>query len=259
MSAQHPEEMGPDRDIPEINFGSVAEHYSGRVPYLPDFFSKTAEIFGLSKDSIVLDLACGTGELSFGFAPYCGSVLGIDKSPEMLSQQRVAPENVRFLTADLNTDGMVSPVLADLVVIGRAIQYFDKERLLPFLNSSTKKSASVLVCAAIIARSTPWRAEYLRLRQRYATGAWPSDYSGTACFAGSIWSQRRKVMVSGRMQYSASDLFKHSLSFARMANAILNDSDRFERELEELLTPYYGSSRRADAKILSWGLEYRRS
>src|SRR5215471_18115096 len=110
----------------EQAFDGAAAYYSARTPYLPVFFSHSARVLALSKQSFVLDLACGTGELAAGFAPHCDSVVAIDKSPNMLSAGGTRPDNVRFVEADL--DGTVGPfpALADLVTIGRAIHLLRK-------------------------------------------------------------------------------------------------------------------------------------
>ena len=74
--------MTPRDGLVDLNFESVAEHYFGRLPYLPVFFAKAAEVFGLSKSSTVIDLGCGTCAVSRGFAPYCKSVVAVDRSPQ---------------------------------------------------------------------------------------------------------------------------------------------------------------------------------
>jgi SAM-dependent methyltransferase len=87
-----------DRD-----YDLYAKFYPRRVPYARGFFPAAAKAAALSRDSFVLDLACGTGELAVGLAPYCGAVLGIDRSKEMLSRRGAVPANVRFAQADLHT------------------------------------------------------------------------------------------------------------------------------------------------------------
>src|SRR6516165_7670497 len=101
------------------SYDLTAAYYSARTPYLPGFFSYAADALGLSKQSFALDLACGSGELAVGFAPYCRSILAIDKSPHMLSGRRGHPENVRFLEADVNAGIGPFPDLAELLTIGR--------------------------------------------------------------------------------------------------------------------------------------------
>jgi SAM-dependent methyltransferase len=140
-----------------MNFEDVAERYSGRVTYLPLFFARAAALFGLSNSSSVLDLGCGTGALALGFAPYCASVLAVDKSAGMMAHRRETPANVRFLQADLDEGITTLPIRADLVVIGNAVHFFDKEKLIVLLNAVTAPEAAVFVCGTTISRERPGR------------------------------------------------------------------------------------------------------
>jgi SAM-dependent methyltransferase len=241
-----------------MDFVSVAARYSGRISYLPAFFEKAVELFGLSKSSTILDLGCGTGALAFGFAPCCQSVLAVDKSADMLSQRVETPDNVRFLLADLNAETTSLPVRADLVVIGNAIHFFEREKLIPLLNAVTTPSASVLVCGTTISPRTPWSAPYKRLRMRYSTLKAPLDVEGTARFAATEWSRGRNLRVVERRPFSVRDLLDHALSYPSSVDAILRNKDEFERSLEALLAPHYKIPNHAVVEVLNWGLEYKR-
>jgi SAM-dependent methyltransferase len=222
---------------------------------LPLFFAKAVELFGLSKSSTVLDLGCGPGALSLGFAPYCQSVLAVDKSQDMLSQRPEAPDNVRFLLADLNAETSL-PARADLVVIGNAVHFFDREKLIPLLDGITAPAAPVFVCGTTISPRTPWCAPYKRLRKRYSTLRVPLDVEGRACFSGSPWLRGRSLRVVARRQFSARDLL---LTYPSSLEAILRNKEEFERELENVLAPHYRTPNRAVGDILNWGIEYRRA
>ena len=245
--------------LPDMDFVSVAKRYSGRISYLPLFFAKAVELFGLSKVSTVLDLGCGTGALSLGFAPYCHSVLAVDRSAEMLSHRHETPDNVSFLLADLNAETMTLPVRADLVVIGNAVHFFDREKLIPLLDGITAPTASVFICGTTISPRTPWAAPYRRLRMRYSTLTAPLDVEGKALFSATAWLRGRSLRVVARRQFSARDLLDNALSYPSSLEAILRDKDDFERELENVLAPHYRSSNNAVGEILNWGLEYRRA
>ena len=246
------------RSRPNIGFGPSAEYYCGRTPYARRFFSELSMNLGLSARSFVLDLACGTGELSVGFAPYCGAVLGIDKSPEMLCARRSKPRNVRFLLADLNSEAVLIPNQADLVVIGRAIPYLERESLLPFLAAATKRSSSVLVCESTIAPENPWVRRYVSMRKRYYACKQPFDYTGQAFFNGSNWKLTGELKVYDNVRYNHLDLWRHSLSYPDAVYGILRDRVRFIDELESLLRPYYGSGNSVDVSIVSWCMQYTR-
>jgi ubiquinone/menaquinone biosynthesis C-methylase UbiE len=141
----------------DTSFEKVAERYSGRVEYLPEFFANAAKLFALSPNSsTLLDLGCGTGTMALGFARYCRSVVAVDRSAGMLAHRSETPAHVRFIQADLNADNTTLPVRADLVTIGMAVHFFDKDKLIRLLDAVTVPSASVFVCGTNIAPETPW-------------------------------------------------------------------------------------------------------
>ena len=243
----------------DISFENVAEHYSGRVPYLPEFFARAAKHFGLSPNaSTLLDLGCGTGAMAIGFAPYCQSVLAVDKSESMLAHRREAPANVRFQQADVNAEDTTLPVRADLVTIGMAVHFFDKAKLMALLDAVSTPSAAVFVCGTTISAETPWFAQYVKLRAPYGALKEPLDVYGHARFAGTRWSRQQFLRVTAQKQFSARDLLAHALSYPNLMEAILKDKDNFESRLEKLLAPHYVSPNHAVAEFVSWGLEYRR-
>jgi ubiquinone/menaquinone biosynthesis C-methylase UbiE len=237
----------------------VAERYSGRVPYLPEFFAKAAEFLGMSKTSTLLDLGCGTGSMAVGFAPYCQSVLAVDRSESMLAHRREAPANVRFLQADVNAEATTLPVRADVVTIGMAVHFFDKHKLIALLDAVSTPSAAVFVCGTTISQETPWFPKYLKMRARYHTLSEGLDIYGHARFAATRWLRQRFLRVTAKKPFGMRDLMNHALSYPNLSEAILKDKDNFERDLENLLAPYVKSPDGVIAEFVSWGLEYRRS
>jgi SAM-dependent methyltransferase len=214
---------------------------------------------GLSKESFVLDLGCGTGELAVGLAPYCGSALGIDRSSEMLSARRSVPENVRLLEADLNSGTPDVPQRADLVTIGRALHFLKPETLLPFLASSAMPSASVVICNSRIHRRTPWAEAYNSLVASYVERIKHPDFYGRLFFAGSVWLPGRQARAPCTITLSVRDVVSHTLSFPRYADAILRHEQEFSDRLRALLAPHCVSGDHVAAAVVSEGVEYRRA
>ena len=67
--------------------GEVAGFYAKyRRGYDPEVTGWLAEAFALGTDGIVLDLGCGTGQLTIPLAARSHAVLGMDPEPDMLAR-----------------------------------------------------------------------------------------------------------------------------------------------------------------------------
>lgn len=242
----------------DIDFSEVGPAYTWRFPYFAKFFEQVAIASGLDDRSFVLDLACGTGELAVGMSPYCGEVLGVDKSAEMLSSRRKRPANVRFLQADLQSESISIPRPASLVTIGRAIPYLDRSVVMPFLESAVGEPGAVLVCAAGMSNAVPWRRQYRALCARYRKRKAAPGFGGRIFFADSRWKETRTIEIQGVYRCRPEGIFRNALSHENLVEGILADKERFMRELRQILAPYQDASGVIAFRGISWGVEYRR-
>ena len=252
--------MSSERDNTRTDLGPVAPFYSGRTPYLPEFFRVAAQASGLTKTDTVLDLACGTGELAAGIAPYCGTVYAIEKSPEMLARRGRTPANVFFLHADVDDGGAIAiPERAFLALIGRAVHFFKRERLLTFLDGAMAAHASVLICGGGLTPSNPWLSAFEQLLKGYGRRGLSMDaVTGKDHFRDSAWMGIREIGVHGSVKLGLPELLRYALSYSSIVSAILNDKANFEQELARLMAPYCGPSQQIDASIVSWSIQYSR-
>ncbi len=69
-------------------------------PFLKDFFARLSR----EKSGPVLDFACGTGRITRILKQYFEKVVGVDVSPDMLSQARKALLGVDFINVDLTKE-----------------------------------------------------------------------------------------------------------------------------------------------------------
>ncbi|MFJ7218426.1 class I SAM-dependent methyltransferase [Amycolatopsis sp. NPDC098790] len=116
--------------------GEVSEFYQRfRRGYPPAVADALTTSFALTRDDVVLDLGCGTGQLTRALAPRVGAVLGMDPEPAMLAQARQATSspNVSWL---LGADGdiealtpVVGPGRLAAVTVAQALHWMDHERL----------------------------------------------------------------------------------------------------------------------------------
>jgi SAM-dependent methyltransferase len=242
----------------ELDFSAVAPTYRWRIPYFQKFFQKMAAVTKLNHESFVLDLACGTGELAAGIARYCGEVLGIDKSAEMLSSGRSLPANVRFLRADLNSESISISQPASLVMIGRAIPYLDRSAVMPFLDSVAGERGAVFVCAAGLSKEVAWRPAYWALCDRYRQGKAVKGFGGRLFFVNSRWKETRRIRINGLVRCRPEAIYRNALSHASLMEGILADDERFVAELNRILAPHQDAAGLITFETTSWGAEYRR-
>ncbi|WIY02759.1 methyltransferase domain-containing protein [Amycolatopsis mongoliensis] len=116
--------------------GEVSEYYQRfRRGYPPAVGDALTAAFGPTRDDVVLDLGCGTGQLTRVLAPRVGAVLGMDPEPAMLDQARKAgsPANVSWLLGADSDIGALTPALGPrrlgAVTVAQALHWMDPARL----------------------------------------------------------------------------------------------------------------------------------
>ncbi|MEV6641206.1 methyltransferase domain-containing protein [Amycolatopsis sp. NPDC051371] len=116
--------------------GEVSEYYQRfRRGYPPAVGDALTAVFTLTRDDVVLDLGCGTGQLTRVLAPRVGAVLGMDPEPAMLDQARKAgsPPNVSWLLGGDSDVGALTPALGAgrlaAVTVAQALHWMDHASL----------------------------------------------------------------------------------------------------------------------------------
>ena len=77
-----------------------AEQYEGRHSYVWQFGGSLLELLQPRAGERILDLGCGTGQLTAEIAASGAQVVGLDSSPEMLGQARQNYPHLKFVLAD---------------------------------------------------------------------------------------------------------------------------------------------------------------
>ncbi|VVJ19842.1 Uncharacterised protein [Amycolatopsis camponoti] len=116
--------------------GEVSEFYQRfRRGYPAAVGDALTAAFTLTRDDVVLDLGCGTGQLTRVLAPRVGAVLGMDPEPAMLDQARKAgsPPNVSWLLGADSDVGALTPALGPrrlgAVTVAQALHWMDHATL----------------------------------------------------------------------------------------------------------------------------------
>jgi trans-aconitate methyltransferase len=134
--------------------GEVTEFYHRyRRGYPPAVLDALAAEFTLAGDDVVLDLGCGTGQLTIPLAARVGTVVGMDPSPDMLVRARQTAlesgvSNAAWLLGG-DTDvpalgGLVGDGLA-AVTIGQALHWMDHPTLFAALRPLFRPGGGVAV------------------------------------------------------------------------------------------------------------------
>ncbi len=141
--------------------GEVADFYHRyRRGYPPEVIESLVRAFELTKDDIVVDLGCGTGQLARPIAGRVRFVLGVDPEPDMLlAARRAAAEqevgNVSWMVA-ADTDmpalaGLLGKKALGAVTIGQALHWMNRDELFPALAPLIRPGGGV----AVVTNGTP--------------------------------------------------------------------------------------------------------
>ena len=193
-------------------FADVAEAYDrGRPGYSPEAVDSLVRELGLKPSSVVIDLAAGTGKLTADLTRRFTRVIAIEPLAEM--RAHIAQTAPAAQTLDATAERMPVPDgSANAVFVGQAFHWFDGRRALDEI-------ARVLGIGAglgLLWNTTPWE------RRETAWFALLDDLVGQSGADLSVMHRHD----SGRWR----DAFDHQRRFARLSEAVFDNTQRMSRE-----------------------------
>lgn len=146
--------------------GRTAGYYAKfRRGYPPAAVDAIAEAFGLGVDDLVVDLGCGTGQLSLPLAARVRTVVGVDPEPDMLMlARRTAHEHVVanalwWLGADSDLPSLrrlVGDRSVGALTIALAIHWMDRDTVFRAIRPLLRPGGGI----AVVTNGTPlWRQD----------------------------------------------------------------------------------------------------
>jgi ubiquinone/menaquinone biosynthesis C-methylase UbiE len=146
----------------ELGFsGEVADFYHRyRHGYPAAVLDALASAFGLTGQDVVVDLGCGTGQLTLPMAARVRTVIGVDPEPDMLQRARQAAseQDVRNVTWMIGADTDVPALRALLgdnsvaaVTIGQALHWMNRQELFAAIIRLARPGGGV----AVVTNGTP--------------------------------------------------------------------------------------------------------
>jgi SAM-dependent methyltransferase len=196
--------------------GEIATYYARYRRGYPDAaVDAIADAFGLNADDVVLDLGCGTGQLSLPLAARAGTVIGMDPEPDMLRLAAVAADRQQITNtswvrgSDRDVPALVGPALGAMTV-AVAIHWMDRDALFRAGRPMLRAGGGVAVVtngAPLWLQDTDWsraaRRALEELTGQPVTGACQTDEAGRRLTTAALESAGYRV-ASTTVGYDAS-------------------------------------------------------
>jgi SAM-dependent methyltransferase len=245
-------------------FASTASLYEHLRPPDPrEFFRSVAQKCGLSKQGSLIDLGTGPGLLALGFAPYVGRIVGVDPEPAMLdAARRAAASAGHALTLIEGKTETLAPDIGafDVVTIGRALHWMDREPTLARLDQLVARDGAVLICASFSATDggNPWLDGYNEIRRRWSPAKlWEEAGRGTrthrdlpAFFRDSAFQPAELVTVETNHMVSAQNLTQRVLTYSSSSPEALGENvEAMLRDVGEHLASFSSDSAIAETIV----------
>ncbi|MDI3562621.1 class I SAM-dependent methyltransferase [Bradyrhizobium sp. Arg816] len=234
-------------------FASTASLYEHlRPPYPSEFFHSVAHKLGLTKQGSLIDLGTGPGLLALGFGPYVGRVVGVDPEPEMIEAARRAAAGAgRYITLIEGKAETLAPDIGsfDLVTIGRALHWMDRDLTLALLDRLVAHDGAIAICASFSATDgrNPWLDGYNEARRRWSPAKlWEEAGRGTrthrdlpAFFRGSSFQPAELVSIETSHLVGLHDLAERTLTYSSSSpEALGENADAMLRDVGQHLAPF---------------------
>ena len=231
---------------------TVALYEELRPPYPPTFFREVAQQLRLTHGQALIDLGTGPGLLALGFSPYVGRIVGVDPEPAMIAAARAAASRASqaITLIESKTENLSGDIGSfDVVTIGRALHWMDREATLARFDTLVAPNGMVLVCSSHSALdgANPWLDDYNQARRAWSDASlWSEAGSGArvhrdlaAFFRGSQFHVADAIAVETSHDIKVGDLARRVLTFSSSSPTVLGDrADAMLRDLEKRLFPF---------------------
>ncbi|WP_280707862.1 class I SAM-dependent methyltransferase [Bradyrhizobium sp. BR13661] len=224
-----------------------------RPPYPREFFRTVAHKLSPTRESSLIDLGTGPGLLALGFGPYVGRVVAVDPEPAMLDAARLATARAGRHVTLIEGKAETLPLdigSFDIVTIGRALHWMDRDAVLARLEELVACDGAILICASFSATDgrNPWLDGYNEIRRRWSPAKlWEEAGKGTrthrdlpAFFRGSSFHPTELVTVETNHLVGLWELAERTLTYSSSSREALGENvEAMLRDVENHLVSFH--------------------
>ena len=164
-----PKGLGPEYGAQFADV-SIARAYPTRPAYPPELFDLLHQLIH-DTPSVVLDLGCGTGDISRQLAPFVDRIDAIDTSRAMITLGQALPGGQHpdiHWTVSSAEEFSYSQTYA-LVIAAESLHWMDWYTVLPRIHESLTSQGRLAIVLGRGFRDEPWAAAVGRLIAQYST------------------------------------------------------------------------------------------
>lgn len=239
-------------------FAGTAWYYARYRPGYPEaFFTDVVARFRLDGTGRLLDLGCGTGQLTVPLARHVSEALGVDPEPEMLVEAAARARELDVTNVSW-TQGSSEDLPGQfgrftLVTMGRSFHWMDRERVLTALDGMVEADGGVVMAnySCLVRPVTAWQRAVEELQPRFLpVGALPgsgpasSDESHESILARSPFPKVHRKVHEFTREWTVDGIIGYLYSTSLPLRRLLGDRrSAFEEEVAATLLAIEPSGR----------------
>jgi trans-aconitate methyltransferase len=147
---------------------SVARAYATRPPYPAALFPALAQLMARTP-RVVLELGCGSGDLTYRLAPLVDRIDAIDPSEAMLEIALARRTSPNICLVQAAAESFVPQHKYALAVAAESLHWMDWSLVLPKLSRCLGHGGLLAIVPRRVLRGLPWLAELEPLIARHST------------------------------------------------------------------------------------------
>lgn len=244
-----------------------AKYYKYRTPYISQLFAEVEKKLQISNQTILLDLCCGCGEVSEGFAKgNCNKIYALDGSKEMLNLAH-KNQKIEYSCIDINSKLFECPEPVDFFVIGRAIHWIEPKKLQDLVDKNMKENGAIIILSSQWDSDEPWFPIFNSVTLKYVKPikivekitSRKVDFTGRKTMQEIGFKEVENLYAQTTGQCNINWLTNHVLSNNYAENLIALEANLpdFKAEMHKNLTPFQKKGKFL-VKFTSWAIIYRR-